>query len=268
VGLLSVIIALSLLLLGIFWWRRRGYETVDFADVAARRRSAAMWLASGESDAAEEMMRAAIATLSGWPRALAHGDLASVLMALERNEEAIDQLALACGLATGHAGERVELLEMRIRWARLLRSAGRSAEAEDVLLAADASRDDSIDSALAVEALAEFYVDEGRADEAIAILGPAFSRLAKEQHDRAAAAAVTLAWAQQLSGAVAPWQCLEALPADLQTAAVGNFCDRLPAIDAGLRTPMLESLLSLLSKSSEFEGECQELRAAAQALAG
>lgn len=265
-GLFSVIAAVLVLVLVLAIWARRASETVDMTDVGARRRSAAAWMANGEIDEAERMLRAAIEVLRDWPRSVAQGDLASLLMACEREEEAIDELKWACQAPAQLPADQEEKLELRIRLAHLLVRADRLGEAEGVLVDAAPEAGDSILAALAVEALAEFYVDQERCDEALEILRPAVSLLSSQGHDRAAAAAVTLAHALQRSKAISLWDALADLPVDLQSAAVVNLCDRLHSFAPNSAKAMLEALLTRLDGKVAWQWESQQLRAAAETL--
>jgi tetratricopeptide (TPR) repeat protein len=248
---------------GFLLWRRHAYVTVDLRDAEARRRSAAEWMTAGESAAAEEMLRAAVTTLEGWPKALAHGDLASLLVALDREAEAIAELQLACELGKGNLAEQGEALELRIRLARLLAKAGDEAGAEQLLLAPEEPGEEPVFGALRSEALAEFYLDEGRAPEALSLLGPALAVLVEHDHDRAASTAVTLALAHHAEGDALPWSAMDVLADDLKSSAVMNFCDRLPSMGAASRTPMLHLLIEALSMQGAFAPECQQLRSLA-----
>lgn len=261
VGLLSAIAAIFVVVVAALLWRRRSYVTVDLRDAKARRLSAAEWMVQGETDEAEEMLRAAVANLEGWPKAIAHGDLASLLIVLGRNPEAMAELQSACALAWREPGDPAETVELQIRLSRLHADAGDEDSAERVLQ----SRPDSggpVFDALLAEALAEFYIDRNRPNEAIALLRSGLAVLASDEHDRAASAAVTLAYAYQCVGQASPWSSLQALADDLKSSAVVNLCDRLPSMLAAQRAPMLESLIEELSTQPAFEQERQQLRAA------
>jgi predicted negative regulator of RcsB-dependent stress response len=222
-------------------------------------------MAAGESEEAERMLRAAVAVLDGWDRAVARADLASVLMATERGDEAIVELEEACQCPLSSEEQEGQMLEMRIRLAHLLVQAERTDEAEEILLGAKPGHE-SLAAAMAGEALAEFYVGQGRHDEALAILRPALTRLSEESSDRAASAAVTLAYASQCSGASGGWEALATLPSDLQGAAIVNFCDRLPSFDREAARAMLDALLARLEGKTSWDWECEQLHAAAKQL--
>ncbi len=262
-GLVSAFAAILVVVIAFLLWRRRTFVTVDLRDAEARRRSAAQWLADGESDEAEEMLRAAVENLEGWPKAMAHGDLASLLIILGREPEAIVELHSACELFDRETGEPMEKLEFRIRLSRLHADGGDEGSAERVLLEQGPPNGGPIFDALQVEALAEFYVNQDRAHEAIAVLGRGLAVLASDEHDRAASAAVTLAYAYHRAGRRSPWSSLKLLPDDLKSSVVLNLSDRLPKVVAALRGPMLESLLEELSSLPAFDQERGQLRALA-----
>jgi tetratricopeptide (TPR) repeat protein len=268
VGLLSAFAAIAVAVLAYLLWRRRAYEVVDLTDARKRRSSAARWMAEGEADKAEEMLRAAVDILEGWPKALAHADLGSLLMALERDADAITELEAACALGSRSPDQQEEMLEFRIRLSRLLSRAGQEEAAERVLIEAEAVSEEPIFSALRAEALAELYIDQGKAEKVVAILEPVFTYLAKSEHDRAAAVAVTLAFARHKLGADAPWQSLDMLADDLKSSVVLNFCDRLPSIEEKTGLRLLEPLLDLLLDLPDFRQECHQLRSVASDISG
>ena len=263
VGLLSAIAAIFVVVAAALLWRRRSYVTVDLRDAEARRLSAAEWMVQGEAEEAEEMLRAAVTNLEGRAKAIAHGDLATLLIVLGRDSEAIAELQSACELAWREPGEPAETVELQIRLSRLHADAGDEGSAERVLQTREPATGGPVFDALLTEALAEFYIDRNRADEAIALLQSALAILASDEHDRAASAAVTLAYAYHCVGRSSPWSSLQALAEDLKSSAVVNLCDRLPSMLAAQRGPMLESLMEELSTQPAFEQECQQLRAVA-----
>ncbi len=223
-GILLASALLLLILVGL-WLRNRG-EVVDLTSPRARQRAAAQWLADGESEEAERMLVMAVEVLEGWPKALARADLANVMAALGRKDEAISQLHLACQCTVEQESQNEHALEMKIQLANWQLRSGDFEAAVQHLRAGEEQQEQPTLRAMRKEALGEILVFASENSQALPLLEEAFERLCAVEHDRAASCLVTLAYVRQCLETPSPWQGLERLPSDLQRGVCTNFSDR------------------------------------------
>lgn len=248
-------------------WRRFTTETVDLHDVEARRQAAARWVGEGEIEEAEQMLLEAVHSLDGWPQAVAMGDLGTLLAACCRADDALNWFAKACQGPAVTESERLERVELRIRWAHLLTQAGDVSAAEEAIRAeSGVDSYDELPGVLASEALAEMLIEQGRCSDALARLELVLPPLRSLQHDRAATCLVSLAYAATQQSRYDPWQELSTFPEDLQRAVVVNLADRSVQWDTSVWVTCIDGLIEAMAGAEAWDEARQQLRELQQEL--
>ncbi|MBL4635060.1 MAG: hypothetical protein JKY56_14395 [Kofleriaceae bacterium] len=239
-----------------YWALTRG-ETVDLRCPNARARAAAQWLAQGESEEAEHMLRSAVEVLEGWDQVLARRDLANLLAATGQVEDAIEELEL--GLEQNWPEHEIESVEIQITSADLQLSIGRSEQAIVALTRAEQAHDNSTAIALLQESRGLLLIHQEEHESATSLLRLAFEQLSELGHDRTASTWVSLAYSLQCQNLALPWPEFDSLAQELQRAILTNMSDRLPGFASVPGQALLNATIQKLGQGGDWQAESQLL---------
>ncbi len=252
-----IIAVVAVLVVSLTYWVLTRGETVDLRCPDARARSAAQWLAQGESEEAEHMLRAAVEVLAGWEQVLARRDLANLLAATGQIEDAIEQLELA--LEQNWPEHEVEVVEIQITSADLQLSIGRSEQAIDALSRAEQSHDNPTTIALLQESRGLVLIHQEEHEPATSLLRLAFEQLSELGHDRTASTWVSLAYSLQCQNLALPWPEFDSLAKELQRAILTNMSDRLPDFALIPGQALLDATVKKLGQAGGWQAESELL---------